>query len=59
MRATANTTRSEALPAMNDRQPDHRVPPDVPLENYIHFCRTGCAVWGRHVILQPAKTDNP
>lgn len=37
--------------------PDHRVPPDVPLENYIYYCRTARAVWGKGVNLPPAKMD--
>jgi len=32
---------------------DHRVPPDVPLENYIHYCRTVRRVWGRNINLKP------
>lgn len=31
--------------------PDHRVPPDVPLENYVFYCEQARAVWGRGVDL--------
>lgn len=27
--------------------PDHRVPPDVPYENYVHYLRAARSVWGR------------
>jgi Uroporphyrinogen decarboxylase (URO-D) len=27
--------------------PDHRVPPDVPYENYLHYLKTARRVWGR------------
>jgi len=30
---------------------DHRVPPDVPLENYVHYCKTVRKVWGKGVNL--------
>jgi len=33
--------------------PDHRVPPDVPLENYIHYCETARRVWGKGIALEP------
>lgn len=33
--------------------PDHRVPPDVRLENYLHYCRTARAIWGKGVDLPP------
>jgi hypothetical protein len=33
--------------------PDHRVPPDVPLENYLHYLRTVRAVWGKNMNLKP------
>jgi len=32
--------------------PDHRVPPDVPLENYIHYCDTARTIWGRGMNLR-------
>ena len=32
---------------------DHRVPPNVPYENYLHYCRTVRRVWGRNVDLPP------
>jgi uroporphyrinogen decarboxylase len=32
---------------------DHRVPPDVPLENYIFFLETARRVWGRDIGLKP------
>jgi uroporphyrinogen decarboxylase len=32
---------------------DHRVPPDVPLENYLFFLETIRAVWGHGVNLKP------
>ena len=33
--------------------PDHRVPPDVPYENYLHYLRTARRVWARDVNLKP------
>lgn len=32
---------------------DHRVPPDVPLENYMYYLETVRRVWGRGVNLKP------
>jgi uroporphyrinogen decarboxylase len=32
---------------------DHRVPPDVPLENYLVYLREARAVWGRGIHLKP------
>jgi uroporphyrinogen decarboxylase len=32
---------------------DHRVPPDVPLSNYMHYLRTARKVWGRDTNLKP------
>ena len=32
---------------------DHRVPPDVPLANYMHYLRTVRRVWGKGVNLKP------
>lgn len=32
---------------------DHRVPPDVPLENYLFYLRTVRAIWGKGVNLKP------
>jgi len=34
--------------------PDHRVPPDVPYENYLHYLQMAREVWGRGVNLKPA-----
>jgi len=31
--------------------PDHRVPPDVPLENYIHYCEMARQIWGKGTAL--------
>jgi hypothetical protein len=39
---------------------DHRVPPDVPLSNYVHYCRRVREVWGRGVNLKPMLAlENP
>jgi hypothetical protein len=35
--------------------PDHRVPPDVPYENYLYYCRLIREVWGRGLDLPPMK----
>jgi hypothetical protein len=35
---------------------DHRVPPDVPLENYWHYVTQARAVWGRGVNLPPQRS---
>ena len=32
---------------------DHRVPPDVPLENYVFYCETARQVWGKNINLEP------
>lgn len=32
---------------------DHRVPPDVTLANYVHYCRRAREVWGRSIALPP------
>jgi uroporphyrinogen decarboxylase len=32
---------------------DHRVPPDVPLENYVHYVETARRVWGHGCNLRP------
>lgn len=32
---------------------DHRVPPDVPLENYLHYCDRARRTWGGGVNLRP------
>jgi uroporphyrinogen decarboxylase len=32
---------------------DHRVPPDVPLENYVHYAKVVRQVWGKDVNLKP------
>ena len=36
---------------------DHRVPPDVPLENYRFYLETVREVWGHGVNLQPMAPD--
>lgn len=36
---------------------DHRVPPDVPLDNYVHYCRTVRLAWGRGVNLKAMAAD--
>ena len=36
---------------------DHRVPPDVPLENYLHYCRTVREVWGKGVDLPVMEAE--
>ncbi|MEI7766389.1 MAG: uroporphyrinogen decarboxylase family protein [Phycisphaerae bacterium] len=33
--------------------PDHRVPPDVPLKNYVFYCQKIREIWGRGVNLPP------
>jgi hypothetical protein len=33
--------------------PDHRVPPDVPLDNYLHYLKLARQVWGKGVNLKP------
>ena len=37
---------------------DHRVPPNVPLEDYLHYVRTVRHVWGQDVNLGPIRADN-
>ncbi len=38
--------------------PDHRVPPDVPFENYKHYLRAARRVWGRNASsLKPVEFD--
>jgi hypothetical protein len=38
--------------------PDHRVPPDVPYRNYLHYLKTARALWGRnHPSLKPLLAD--
>jgi uroporphyrinogen decarboxylase len=32
---------------------DHRVPPDVTLENYVHYLHTARRVWGKDINLKP------
>ncbi len=32
---------------------DHRVPPDVPLENYLFYCETVRHIWGKDINLPP------
>jgi uroporphyrinogen decarboxylase len=38
---------------------DHRVPPDVPLENYIFFLESVRAVWAHGVNLRPIGQIGP
>ena len=38
---------------------DHRVPPDVPLTNYMHYLHTARRVWGRGVNLKPIGRPEP
>jgi uroporphyrinogen decarboxylase len=33
--------------------PDHRVPPDVPYENYLYYLKEARAIWGHGVNLKP------
>jgi len=35
--------------------PDHRVPPDVSLENYLFYCEEARRIWGRGVDLKPIR----
>ncbi|MCL2648236.1 MAG: hypothetical protein FWD61_14700 [Phycisphaerales bacterium] len=35
--------------------PDHRVPPDVPLDNYVFYCQKVREVWGKNVNLKPME----
>lgn len=38
--------------------PDHRVPPDVPLENYLYYLRQARRVWGKNLSnLKPAAWE--
>jgi len=37
---------------------DHRVPPDVPLSNYVHYCRRVREVWGKGVNLKPMPAES-
>lgn len=36
---------------------DHRVPPDVPLDNYLHYLRCVRRVWGQGVNLKPVTWE--
>jgi uroporphyrinogen decarboxylase len=36
---------------------DHRVPPDVPFENYLFYCRTARKVWGHDTNLKPMQAE--
>ncbi len=36
---------------------DHRVPPDVPYENYLHYLHCARRVWGKGVNLRPMHDD--
>jgi uroporphyrinogen decarboxylase len=38
---------------------DHRVPPDVPFENYIHYLELARKVWGKGVNLRPFPGTQP
>ncbi len=38
---------------------DHRVPPDVPLENYLFYVRCVRQRWGRGINLKPMLADDP
>lgn len=39
--------------------PDHRVPPDVPYQNYLHYLRTARRIWGRSApSLKPIEFDD-
>jgi uroporphyrinogen decarboxylase len=38
---------------------DHRVPPDVPLENYMFYARMVRQVWGRGINLKPSRMPDP
>ncbi len=37
--------------------PDHRVPPDVPLANYVYYCQRIRQVWGKGVNLKPMGAE--
>jgi uroporphyrinogen decarboxylase len=37
---------------------DHRVPPDVPLENYLHYLEQARAIWGRGIDLKPLQMSS-
>ena len=37
---------------------DHRVPPDVPFENYLFYLKTVRRVWGKNTALKPAAWEN-
>lgn len=36
---------------------DHRVPPDVPFEHYVYYCRCAREIWGRNTNLPPMQAD--
>ncbi len=36
---------------------DHRVPPDVPMHNYLHYCREARRIWGKGIDLPPMQAD--
>jgi len=38
--------------------PDHRVPPDVPLANYLHYCRVARRIWGKDTNLPPMEAEH-
>ena len=38
---------------------DHRVPPDVPLENYLHYLDCVRKLWGKGVNLKPMGAGGP
>jgi len=35
--------------------PDHRVPPDVPFENYVFYCQKIREIWGKNTNLKPME----
>jgi uroporphyrinogen decarboxylase len=37
--------------------PDHRVPPDVPLENYLFYCKKAREIWGHNTNLEPMGAE--
>ena len=41
--------------------PDHRVPPDVPYENYLYYVELARNIWGHGINLPPqfARNENP
>ncbi len=39
--------------------PDHRVPPDVPFENYMYYLKLARTVWGKDTNLRPLAVSLP